>query len=162
MTETTLDLVQQLQARERARLAAATPPAPSEPPSIPYAELADPVPGSPIATEWNFYRRVVGRLLTAGHEGKWVLIKGEEIIGIWDRPEDADRVRLERYPMQPVLMKPILSREPVLRGGGRLRFSPGGSAVGSQGRQPLESRYIDTSSPGGAAVCRPPGLTHPH
>ncbi|HEY1376520.1 MAG TPA: hypothetical protein VGF55_06980 [Gemmataceae bacterium] len=121
MTEEVRDVVQRLQAQERDRLALLLPRPQREQPSIACTALPEALPGSPIAAEWNFYRRVVGRLLAEGHEGKWVLIKGEEIIGIWDRPEDADRVRLERYPTQPVLMKPILAREPVLRGGGYWR-----------------------------------------
>ena len=121
MTENICDLVQCLQAQERDRLGEFPPRPTREQSTFPYTALADALPGSPIAVEWNFYRRVVGRLLAEGHEGQWVLIKGEEIIGVWDRAEDADRVRLERYPMQPVLMKSVLAREPVLRGGGYWR-----------------------------------------
>jgi hypothetical protein len=72
-------------------------------------------PDSPLTTEWNFYRRIIGRLLAEGHEGKWLLIKNEEIVGIWDTEAEANTVRLERFLMQPVLMKQILSQEPVLR-----------------------------------------------
>jgi hypothetical protein len=121
MNDDTHGWVQCLQAQERDRLAELTPRPLCEQPSIPCAALPEALPSSPIAAEWNFYRRVVGRLLAEGHEGKWVLIKGEEVVGVWDRPEDADRVRLERYPMQPVLLKPIVTREPVLRGGGYWR-----------------------------------------
>jgi hypothetical protein len=91
------------------------PSGPSTPPTIPYTHLPDAPPDSPIATEWGFYRRIVGRLLTEGHEGKWLLIKGEQLVGIWDTMAEADVVRLERFAMQPVLMKQVLAREPVLR-----------------------------------------------
>ena len=90
----------------------ATPPGP---PTVHYMQLPDGPPNSPIATEWNFYRRIIGQLLAEGHEGKWLLIKNEEIIGIWDTQAGADAVRLERFLMQPVLMKQILAREPILR-----------------------------------------------
>jgi len=92
-----------------------------ERPSIHFTELPESTPDSPIATEWNFYREQVGRLLTEGHAGKWVLIKGEAIIGIWDAEEGADQVRLQRFSMQHVLLKQICVREPVLRGGGHFR-----------------------------------------
>ncbi len=92
-----------------------------ERPSIHFTELPESTPDSPIATEWNFYRTQVGRLLTEGHAGKWVLIKGEAITGIWDAEEDADQVRLQKFSMQHVLLKQICVREPVLRGGGHLR-----------------------------------------
>lgn len=79
------------------------------------AQLHDAPPGSPVATEWNFYRRIIGRLLEDGHEGKWLLIREEELVGIWPTLAEANTVRLERYPQQPVLMKQILTQEPILR-----------------------------------------------
>ena len=92
-----------------------------EPATIHYTELPEDASSGPIAGEWNFYRRELGRLLAEGHEGRWVLIKGEKVIGIWDREEEADRVRRAQFPMQHVLLKQILVREPVLRGGGYFR-----------------------------------------
>lgn len=62
------------------------------------------------------YRRQVSRLLAEGHEGRWVLLKGEEIIGIWDTEAEVRAAAVERYPMQPVLIRQILIREPLLRG----------------------------------------------
>ncbi len=85
-------------------------------PAIHYTELPESAPG-PIMAEWNLYRREVGRLLAEGHEGRWVLIKGEDIIGIWDTEEAADRVRLQNFQMRPVLLKQICTREKILRGG---------------------------------------------
>jgi hypothetical protein len=88
--------------------------------TIPHTELPEDK-DSPIAVEWNLYRREVGRLLAEGHEGKWVLIKGSEIIGIWDSREEAKAVTLERYLLQPVLLRQILGREPLVRGPAHLR-----------------------------------------
>ena len=87
-----------------------------EPTTIPYTELPDGKPDSPVNQEWNFYRREVGRLLAEGQEGRWLLIKGEGIIGIWDTREEAEAVALQKYLMQPCLIHRIRSREPVLRG----------------------------------------------
>ena len=84
--------------------------------TIPWTELPADTSGGPQSTEWNFYRREVGRLLAEGHEGKWVLIKGEEIIGMWGTCDEALAVANERYLLQPVLVHQILSREPVIRG----------------------------------------------
>jgi hypothetical protein len=84
-----------------------------EPSTIPFTELAPAPPDSPIATEWNFYRREVGRLLDEGHKGKWVLIQGEQLIGIWDTFEEADEVQRSLTP--PVMIKQVLKREPVIR-----------------------------------------------
>jgi hypothetical protein len=83
--------------------------------TIPWNELPEDTSGQPQSTEWNFYRREVGRLLAEGHEGKWVLIKGEEIIGMWDRREDAFAAATERYLNEPCLVKQVLVIEPVLK-----------------------------------------------
>jgi hypothetical protein len=91
---------------------------PSLPPaarSIPFTEIAEDTSGGPLATEWNFYRREVGRLLAEGHENRWLLIRGEQIVGMWDTEEEADRVRLDRYSWESILLKQVLTREPVYR-----------------------------------------------
>jgi hypothetical protein len=124
MSDQSEDLVARLQREELERLRAnpSKPPRPPEPPSIHYTQLPDAPPESPITSEWNFFRRVVGRLLAEGHEGKWLLVKYEDIVGIWATEAEADAVRQERFPAQPVLMKQILFWEPVLRSGyNRLR-----------------------------------------
>jgi hypothetical protein len=86
-----------------------------EQPTIPYTQLPPALPDSPLRAEWNYYRGIVGRLLAEGQEGKWLLIKNEEFVGIWDTEAEANAVRLERFLMQPVLLKQVLAREPVLR-----------------------------------------------
>lgn len=91
-----------------------------EPPTVHYTELPDGSPDSPIAGEWNLYRREVGRLLAEGHENKWALIKGDEIVGIWDTEKEARAVALRKYLMKPCLIHQVRSREPVLRGPTRL------------------------------------------
>ena len=42
--------------------------------SIPHTELPAAKPCEELATEWNTYRREVGRLLAEGQDGKFVLI----------------------------------------------------------------------------------------
>jgi hypothetical protein len=107
MNDPAEDLVLQARPSEASRL--------PERPTIHYTQLPDGPPDSPIATEWSCYRRIIGRLLAEGHEGKWLLIKNEEIVGIWDTEAEADTVRLERFLGQPVLIKQVLAREPILR-----------------------------------------------
>lgn len=94
--------------------------APARPTTIHWSELQEAPPNSPIGVEWNFYRREVGRLLAEGYEGRWVLVKGEEIIGIWGTREEAFAAANKHYLMQPNLVKQILTHEPVLRGPSRL------------------------------------------
>jgi hypothetical protein len=78
--------------------------------------------GGRTATEWNYYRREVGRLLADGYENKWVLIKGETIVGIWNTQAEADQFRLQRFLMQDVLLQQVRTHEPVLRGPTYLRL----------------------------------------
>jgi hypothetical protein len=111
------ELIRLLQEQELEYVKDLPPPPRREPPTIHFTELPDMRPGDILATEYNHYRRVVGQLLAEGHEGKWLLLENEEIIGIWDTQEEADQVRVERFLMQAVLMKQILTREPILRNG---------------------------------------------
>jgi hypothetical protein len=107
--------VERLRREELSRVCQRSP-LPGEQPTMNYAELPEDTSGGRIAREWNIYRREVGRLLAEGHAGRWVLIKGEELVGIWDTEEEANQVRLQRFLMQDVLVKQVLAREPVLRG----------------------------------------------
>jgi hypothetical protein len=97
---------------------AANPPRPRqpvEPPTIDYRDLPAGQRDSPIDQEWNFYRSQAGRLLAEGHEGHWVLIKGEEIVGIWDTQEEAEAVALKKFLMQPCLIHQVRRREPLIK-----------------------------------------------
>jgi hypothetical protein len=83
--------------------------------TIHWTELPEDTSGGPLATEANFYRREVGRLLAEGHEGRWVLIEGEKIVGIWNTRDEAFAIASERFFRQAVLVKQILEWEPLLR-----------------------------------------------
>ena len=69
----------------------------------------------PLVTEWNTYCREVGRLLAEGYENHWLLIKGEDIVGIWDTRDDAFAAADQRFPSQSVLVRQILTHEPDIR-----------------------------------------------
>src|SRR5438477_13178672 len=49
-----------------------------------------------LEREMETYRRELPRLLAEGHKGKFVLIKGETVHGIWDTQEEAIRQGYER------------------------------------------------------------------
>jgi hypothetical protein len=84
--------------------------------ALDHTELPLAQPGDPFHQEWNYYRTQVARLLDAGQEYRWVLIKAEQIVGVYDTREAAKEVALQRYLLQPVLIHQIRSREPLLRG----------------------------------------------
>jgi hypothetical protein len=83
--------------------------------TIHYTELPEDASEGPIAREWNLYRREAGRLLAEGHEGKWLLVKGDAIIGIFDTEEEARAIALQKYLMQPCLIHQVRSCEPLVR-----------------------------------------------
>jgi hypothetical protein len=83
--------------------------------TIPYTEVPELPLDSQIYHESQTYRREMPRWLAEGQEGKFVLIKGEEVIGLFEKEEDAMAVGRERYLLGPFLVQQIRSREPVLR-----------------------------------------------
>lgn len=64
---------------------------------IHYSELVPLREGQPLAREWNTFCREIGRLLAEGHEGKFMLIGGETVHGVFDTKSDADRAGRERF-----------------------------------------------------------------
>jgi len=84
-------------------------------PTIPYTQLPEAKPDDVFFLEWNLYRREVGRWLTDGHEGKFVLIKGESVIGLYDTWAEARKEGRKRYGMDPFLVQPIQPEETVYR-----------------------------------------------
>src|SRR5260221_5189428 len=84
-------------------------------PTIHYSKLTAMIPGTPLAEEWETYRHEVHRLLSEGNEGRHVLIKGNEIIGIWDTFREANDEGCKRFPNEQFLAKEILTEEPFLR-----------------------------------------------
>jgi hypothetical protein len=83
--------------------------------TISYTELVQAKPGEAFFHEWNTYLREVGRLLREGHQGKFILINDEAIIGIFDTEDAARTEGLKRCLLQPFLVQQIRSREPILR-----------------------------------------------
>src|SRR5262245_36766289 len=65
------------------------------------AQLPEAKPGEALSLEWNTYRREVQQLLAAGHEGKFVLIKDQAIIGLYATENEAVKAGYQRYLRQP-------------------------------------------------------------
>jgi hypothetical protein len=101
--------------REAAAQAGQAPLPPAAAPTVHFTELPEAKPDSPLYQEWNTYRREVGRLLAEGSEGRHVLIKGEQVIGLWDTHDAAMMAGYQRFPGQPFLVHQVQERERVLR-----------------------------------------------
>ncbi len=84
-------------------------------PAIHYMDLPAAEAGAPLAQEWDIYRREVGRLLAEGHQGRHVVIKGTQIIGIFDTWQEAREAGLKLFRLEPFFVHPIRDREPFLR-----------------------------------------------
>jgi hypothetical protein len=79
--------------------------------------LWDQPPDSPIKVEWDLFRRERPHLLAQGHEGRWVLVKGELIIGIFDTREEARNAGLQRFGVVSMLVQQLLRCYRPLRQG---------------------------------------------
>lgn len=66
-----------------------------------------------LAREWETYRQEVAALLTQNLEGQFVLIKGDQIIGLFDSWEAARTAGLRLFLLQPFLVRPISRRDMV-------------------------------------------------
>jgi hypothetical protein len=80
-----------------------------------YTELKDAPPTSKLFHEWHTYITELPRLLAEGLEGKFVLIKGTEIIGIFESREAARDVGLDRFLRQAMLIQQVREYEPIYR-----------------------------------------------
>lgn len=69
-----------------------------------------------LADELVTYRDRLGQLLK--DEGRFVLIKGHEVIGIYGSRDEALQQAVERFRDAPVLVKQIVAKEPVRDLGG--------------------------------------------
>jgi hypothetical protein len=121
MDDLTLALVKAVHRKEIERIQAAgkSPSPVAELATVDHTELPQAKPGSLFFLEWNTYRREVGRLLAEGHEGNWLVIKGEAVIGIYDTMEQADaaglKMVLENKLEKPFALRQVLAREPILK-----------------------------------------------
>jgi hypothetical protein len=66
----------------------------------------------PLKKEILAYRHSLPRLVAEGHEGRFALIKGDEVLGIWDTFDDAYEAGRDRFGFaEPFLAQPIQARD---------------------------------------------------
>jgi hypothetical protein len=66
----------------------------------------------PLIQEIITYRRELPRLLAEGHEGRVALIKGDQVLSIWDTLDDAYQAARQRFALgQAFLTQPIDERD---------------------------------------------------
>jgi hypothetical protein len=93
----------------------------TNPPTEPQQPAAalPPVHITPSGREaWKLYEREIAtylrelpRLLEEGHAGRNALVKGEEIVSIFDTQGDAIQAGCERFELEPIFVKTIDPRD---------------------------------------------------
>ena len=58
------------------------------------------------------YRRELPRLLAEGYAGEYALIKGDEVLSVWETQGDAIQAGSERFGLEPIFVKKIDPRDP--------------------------------------------------
>jgi hypothetical protein len=96
------------------------PPPSSWPRTMHFSQLTESDPNSPLGLEWNTYLKNLGRLLQEGHANEHILIKGDQIIGIWKTRYDAMVEGYRRFRPQAFLVHEIREFEPIYRLSSRL------------------------------------------
>jgi hypothetical protein len=91
-------------------------------PAIHYTKLTPSNPDSPLATEWEVFRRELPRLLAEGHEGKHVLIKDDRIIGLWADKHVAIAEGRRLFPGQPIAVQLVAEWQPLIVRAGHRRW----------------------------------------
>ena len=66
----------------------------------------------PLEREAETYRREVGRLLAEGHAGRHVLIKGDEVVSIWDTQRNALQAGRIQFGLDDIAVVKIDTRDP--------------------------------------------------
>lgn len=85
------------------------------PSSFHYSELEKADPNEPLGREWNTYLREVGGLVARGDEGKFALIKGDVVFGVFETMDAARDEGHRRFGLEAFMTQPILEYEPNLR-----------------------------------------------
>jgi hypothetical protein len=115
MKDDLIRMIQQMVVQESARLPGSAASAVTKAPAgIQFSELPRDDSNGPLAREWNVYCREVGRLLAEGQQGRFVVIKGEEIVGIFDDWAAARVEGLKRFVREPFFVHEIREVEPHL------------------------------------------------
>ncbi len=67
-----------------------------------------------LQVEQQTYEREKAALISAGNEGKYVLVHGDQIAGVWGTYEDALSEGYARFQLNPFMVKQIQTIERIL------------------------------------------------
>jgi hypothetical protein len=66
----------------------------------------------PLETEAETYRREVEHLLAEGQAGRYALIKGDEVVSVWDTQRDALQAGRDNFGLADIAVVKIDKRDP--------------------------------------------------
>lgn len=84
--------------------------------TVHFSKLGPLLPASRHAREWEVFRNEIGRLITEGHEGEYVLISGDDVVGFWPTFEEARSQGILHGDDDPFVFQ-IATEIPMLRSG---------------------------------------------
>jgi hypothetical protein len=64
-----------------------------------------------LEKELETHRRELPGLLSQGHEGKYVLIRGPQVIGLWATEDEAYKTGRERFGLTPFMVRKVQKAE---------------------------------------------------
>ena len=64
-----------------------------------------------LEREFATYRRELHRLLGEGHGGRFVLIREDQVLGVWETQHDAAAEGRRRFGLEPITVKRIDPRD---------------------------------------------------
>jgi hypothetical protein len=65
----------------------------------------------PLEEELKYFDSIRADLLAKNHEGKFALVKGANLIGTYDKPEDAYAEGVKRFGAESFLVKEVLQTD---------------------------------------------------
>lgn len=86
-------------------------PAPAVKGAAMCAESTLPPSLQPLATEIATYFRELPRLIAEGEKGRVALIRGDQIVSVWDTFRDAYQAGQDRFGLEPFIAQPINPRD---------------------------------------------------
>jgi hypothetical protein len=82
--------------------------------TIHYTQLQDPAPDAVFAEEWRTWRREMPNLLATGFEGKYIVIKGNVILGPFEDLGAALAAGHQHYALERFQVRQVFEYEPIL------------------------------------------------
>ncbi len=73
----------------------------------PIDQVPDIPDGEPFSQEWKAFKREVCRLVREGEKGRFALLKGNQLVNVWDTLSDAQQAGRLQFGADPFLIQEI-------------------------------------------------------